>query len=249
MFLDSRRFVAAIGSSLLTVGMLTTPAPAQMSHPMAFNAMQSVRPLNMMGLPSLGRPAFMAGFGMYPNLGINQSPMSPYGMPPIGHAMNYVPNPVMGYGSQPRQNGASSQPPGSGGGYASITSAPDAKSSQEPAGVTQLKSLRQFAGGMSWPRALYYFTSDGTLKELREDIDTKVEGLLARQDGHPVPKDMLEGLKGDVDKLRKRFIAQSYDVPMTSQQEADARRFLGKFQSALEQLSTTASVSTKPKER
>jgi hypothetical protein len=104
-----------------------------------------------------------------------------------------------------------------------------------------------FAGGLDWPRALRYFTSDGNLKELREEIDSQVERLLARQDGRPFSSDLLDGLKGDVDKLRRRFVAQSYDLPMTTQQETDARQFLGKLKSALEQFSTSAADSSSPK--
>jgi hypothetical protein len=128
-------------------------------------------------------------------------------------------------------------------------SSQDTKNSPTTAGYSQLEAMRQFVGGLDWPRALRYFTSDGNLKELREEIDSQVDRLLARQEGRPGSSDLLDGLKGDVDKLRKRFIAQSYDLPMTSQQETDARRFLGRLMPALEQFSTSAAVSTSPKYR
>jgi hypothetical protein len=250
MFITSHRFVTAIGFTVLTGLTLSPPAPAQMPHAMSFNSAQMVRPLGMMGLPSMGRPAFMIGMGMNPNMGmmgLNHVPMSPLGMPYAGAAGNYTMAPGTGYSQQPSQLNAYNQLPGTGPGYASISSSQDTKSSKESAGKTELKTLRLFAGGLSWPRALHYFTNDGNLKELRDGIDTQVETLLAREDGKPVPTDLLDGLKGNVDKLRKRFVAQSYDIPMTSQQEADARRFLSKLKSALEHFSTTAAVSTSPK--
>jgi hypothetical protein len=58
-------------------------------------------------------------------------------------------------------------------------SSQDTKNSQPTAGYSQLETLRLFAGGLDWPRALCYFTSDGNLQELREEIDSQVERLLA----------------------------------------------------------------------
>jgi hypothetical protein len=151
------------------------------------------------------------------------------------------------YAPQTQPAGPAYQPNQSGDGYASSSKAQTSESSLRTAGKDQLASLRLFAGGLSWPQALRYFTSDGNLKELREGIDRQIESVLSKQDGQSVSTAQLDELKGDVDNLRKRFVRQSYDLPMTSQQETDARRFLAKLKSAIEQVST-AKVLPRPKQ-
>jgi hypothetical protein len=91
---------------------------------------------------------------------------------------------------------------------------------------------------------LRYLTSEGNWKELREGIDAQVEELLTRQDGQPVPANLLEGLKGNVEKLRKHLDRESYDMPTSSQQEADARSFLRKLRSAIGQFPVLTSAAT-----
>jgi hypothetical protein len=231
------------------MGLLTPNASAQMFFPSGFNSMHSMRPSGMPILPHLNPSLYPGGFGLNPNMsilmGLNRYPMSPYAMFPVGPVGNYMVPTGTAYGYQPSRMNATSQLPSSGDGYASISASKDEKSTLRTTGNTQLKSLRQFAGGLSWPRALFYFTSDGKLKELREGIDSKVEALVAQEDGKPVAADTLEGLKKDVEDLRKRFIAQSYDLAMTSQQETDARRFLGKLKSALEGFPTAPASSAR----
>jgi hypothetical protein len=205
----------------------------------------------MMGMMSMPRSTFSGGFGLnaYRTLGgMGRNYLSQYGSSGAGQGSYAGGGPGGGGGGgQPQGGGAPS--PAAGAGYVPIYSSQDTKNSQPTAGYNQLETLRLFAGGLDWPRALRYFTSDGNLLELREEIDAQVERLLARRDGRPGSSDLLDKLKSDVDKLRKRFRAQSYDLPMTSQQETDARRFLEKLNSALEQFSTSAAVSTSPNYR
>jgi hypothetical protein len=240
-----------IGSVVLTAGLLTPVAVAQNGRSMGFGSMQSMRPSGMMGMPSMGRTPFMGGVGMNLNMnrmmGMGRYSASPYGMTSAGQGGNSTMSSGGGYGSQSRPMSAPNQPNGSGDGYALTSSSTGAGSSQRTGGRTQLMTLRLFAGGLAWPVALRYLTRDGRWKELREGIDVQVEGLLTRQDGQPVPADLLEALKGDVDKLRKHLERQSYDMPTTSQQEADARRFLGKLRSAVGEFPSTPAASASSK--
>jgi hypothetical protein len=251
MFFSSRRYAFLIISSALTVGPLTPAARAQHSRAMNGGSMQSTRPSGMMGMMSKNRGNFPGGFGLnaYRALaGMGRNYMSPYGATGGGQG-GYGGGGAGGGGGGGQSQGGGYPTSTSGAGYAPMYPLQDTKNYPQAAGYSQLEALRLFAGGLDWPRALRYFTSDGNLKELREEIDSQVERLLARKDGRPASSDQLDGLKGDVDKLRKRFIAQSYDLPMTSQQETDARRFLGKLKSALEQISASAAVSSSPNYR
>jgi hypothetical protein len=236
-------FTGAI--TLLTVELLTPPALAQITYPMGFNSMHNGRFFGGMGMPWMGR----GSFGMYPNMsammGLNRYSMSPYSMAPMGQMGGYMTAPGSSYGSQPSRLNASYQLPGSGDGYASATNSQDGKSTLKTTGSSQLKSLRQSVGGLSWPRALYYFTSDGKLKDLRVGIDTQVEALLALEDSKPGAADMVDGLKKDVESLQKRFLAQIFDLSMTSQQETDARQFLSRLKTALAQFPTAPASSVR----
>jgi hypothetical protein len=240
-----------IGSAVLTAGLLTPVAAAQKGRSMGFGSMQSMRPSGMMGMPSMGRSTFMGGVGMNPNMnmmmGMGRYSTSPYRMSASGQGGNSGMSSGGGYGSQSQPMSAPYQPNGSGDGSAPPSSSTGAGNSQPTAERNQLMSLRLFAGGLAWPVALRYLTSDGSWKELREGIDEQVEGLLTRQDGQPVPAVLLERLTWDVDKLRKHLEGQIYDMPTTSQQEADARRFLGKLRSAVGQFPTTSAASASPK--
>jgi len=251
MIFSSRRYAFLILSSALTVGLLTPAAQAQPGRAMNGGSMQSARPSGMMGMMSRNQSNFSGGFGLnaYRTLGgMGRNNLSSYGATGAGQGGYGGGSGGSGGGGGQSQGGGASSP-ASGAGYVPMYSSQDTKNSPPTAGYSQLEALRLFAGGLDWPRALRYFTSDGNLKELREEIDSQVDRLLARTEGRPGSSDLLDGLKGDVDKLRKRFIAQSYDLPMTSQQETDARRFLGKLTAALEQFSTSAAVSTSSKYR
>jgi hypothetical protein len=94
---------------------------------------------------------------------------------------------------------------------------------------------------------LRYLTRDGNGKELRERIDTNVERLATRRVDQRAQSEMLPGLREDVDALQKRFELESYDMPTTRQQNADARRFLSKVKTALEPPSNTSTLSAGPK--
>jgi hypothetical protein len=240
MILSANRFGILIVSSALTMGLLTPFAAAQMGRGMRSGSM---------GMSSsMGPNTFMGGIGMGANrnmmMGMGRNSASPSGMPSGRQAGNSAMNSGGGNGSASQSAHASYGPYQSNDGYASMYTSQGAGSSQQTAGRNELTYLRQFAGGLAWPMALRYLTREDYWKELREGIDAQVEELLSRQDGQPVPANLLEGLKGNVDKLRKRLDRESYDMPTTSRQEADARSFLGKLRSAVGQFPVLASAAT-----
>jgi len=243
MILSVNRFAILIVSSALTMGLLSPFAAAQMGRGMRSGSM---------GMSSsMGRNTFMGNVGMFPNrnmmMGMGRNSASASGMRSAGQGGNSGMNSGGGYGSSSQPMSAAYRPYESSDGYTSMSASPGAGRSQQPAGKNQLTSLRQLASGLAWPVSLRYLTSDGSWKEVREEIDVQVEGLLTQQDGQPVPVNVLDGLKGNVDKLRKHLDRQSYDMPATSQQEADARRFLGLLTSAVGQISILTSAATSPK--
>jgi len=253
-----RQFASLIVGSAVTVGAWAPSAHAQRGRTMT-GAMQSFRFTGTMNTTSTTRRSFTGGFGLnayrglyglggnYPNrylaAAAGQSGYGGAGSSYGGGGGGYGGGGGGGGGGQPQ--GGSAPPPSYGAAYDPNAAAREAKSSEESARTSQLRSLRLSAGGLDWPRALHYLTSDGSLRELREDIDAQVERVLARSSAKTVSSEQLANLKGDVDKLRRRFVAQSYDLPMTSQQEADSRRFLRHVASALEQVSATATLSAK----
>ena len=244
MSLHPRRFVLVIGSLVLTAGLFTPDALAVSMRMMGPGGMQSMRPNGMVGNPVMNHFNSLNGFSMNPYMNLlrmSRFLTNPYGMPYSGSG-GYGGYPMMmsygQYAPQTQPAGPAYQPNQSGDGYAPSSKAQTSESSLRTAGKDQLASLRLFAGGLSWPQALRYFTTDGNLKELREGIDRQIESVLKQQDGQSVSAAQLDELKGDVDNLRKRFVRQSYDLPMTSQQETDARQFLAKLKSAIEQVPT-----------
>jgi hypothetical protein len=243
MILCTNRFAFLIVCSALTMGLLTQFAAAQMGRGMRSGSM---------GMSSsMGRNTFMGGVGMGTNrnmiMGMGGNAMSPSGMTSGRQGSNSTMNSGGGHGSSAQPTSASYGSFQSNDGYASMYTSPGGGSSRQATGRNELTNLRQFAGGLAWPVALRYLTREGPGKELRERIDAQVGELLTRQDGQPVPAGFLEGLKGNVDKLRKHLDRESYDMPTTSQQEADARSFLGKLRSAVGQfpLLTSAAYGTK----
>ena len=243
MILSANRFAFLIVSSALTIGLLTPFAAAQMGRGMRSGSM---------GMSSsMGRNTFMGGVGMSTNrnvmMGMGRTAVSPSGMTSGRQASNSAMNSGGGYASSAQPTSASYGSYQPNDGYASTYTSPGGGSSQQIAGRKELTSLRQFAGGLAWPLALRYLTRESPGKELRERIDTQVGELLTRQDSQPVPADFLEGLKENVDKLRKHLDRESNDMPTTRQQEADARSFLGKLRSAVGQfpLLTSAAYGTK----
>jgi hypothetical protein len=242
MSLHPRRFVLVIGSLVLTAGLFTPDASAVSMRVMGPGGMQSMRPNGMVGNPVMNHFNSLNGFSMNPYLNLlrmSHFPMNSYGMPYSGSGGNGGYPMMMSYGQyapQTQPAGPAYQPNQSGDGYASSSKEQTSESTLRTAKKDQLTSLRLFAGGLAWPQALRYFTNDGNLKELREGIDRQIESVLNKQDGQSVPESQLAELKRDVANLRKRFEGQAYDLPMTSQQETDARRFLAKLKSALEQV-------------
>ena len=239
MILSTNRFAILIVSSALTMGLLTPFAAAQMSRGMRSGSM---------GMSSsMGRNTFMSGVGMGTNrnmmMGMGRNAVSPSGMTSGRQGSNSAMNSGGGYSSSAQPTSATYESYQSNDGYASTYSSPGGGSSQQAAGRNELTNLRQVAGGLAWPVALRYLTREAPGKELRERIDAQVGELLTRQDGQPAPADFLEGLKGNVDKLRKHLDRESYDMPTTSQQEADARSFLGKLRSAVGQFPLLTSAA------
>jgi hypothetical protein len=92
--------------------------------------------------------------------------------------------------------------------------------------------------------ALRYLTRNDDWKELRERIDTRVEGLLEHKSASAVPADLLQGINDDLASLQRHFDRESVDMPMSRQQETDARRFLRKVKDVLGQFPTSVTVST-----
>jgi len=249
MSLHYRRYIVAIGGLVLTAGLFTSEASAISLRVLGPGGMQSMRRNGIVGNPVMNHFNSLNGFSMNPYVNLmwmwmSRFPMRAYGMPYSGaggYPMMSTAGPYAGY--QPQPMGPVYQPAQSSNGYAPSTASQSSESSLRTAGKDQLSSLRQFAGGLSWPQALRYFTSDGNLKELREGIDRQVEGVLKQQDGRSASVSQLDELKKDVDSLRRRFERQSYDLPMTSQQETDARRFLAKLKSTLDLVPTAKPAS------
>jgi hypothetical protein len=92
--------------------------------------------------------------------------------------------------------------------------------------------------------ALRYLTREDDGKELRERIDARVEELLAEPASQSAPAEVLQGLKQDVARLKRRLDGQGEDLPSTRTQANDARRFLRKLRSALAEQDRSAALST-----
>jgi hypothetical protein len=159
-------------------------------------------------------------------------------------------SPMMGSGSGAPSAGYPTmggyyQPYESADGYGRPTlSTADTGSAQQTSRTQELTALRRYGGGLDWPVALRYLTREDDWKELRERIDARVEQVLGQPAGRSLPEDALQDLKQDVKRLRQHFERQGEDLPTTSRQANDARRFLRKVQSALVQASSSSAVST-----
>jgi len=247
MFFSARHLAFLILSSTLAVGLLTPAARAQRFQSMSGGSM-STRPSGMMGMPSMTRSTFMGGFGLNGFRGLagtGRNYLSPYGA--FGQGGSYGGGSGYGgYGAQSSRGSIPSPSSGAGDGYAP-SSSNATTNSQQQSEKDPLASVRLSGGGLNWPVALRYLTRDGDGKELRERIDTQVERLAPRRADPRAQSEMLPGLREDVDALQKRFELQSYDMPTTRQQNADARRFLSKVKSALEPPSNTSTLSAGPK--
>jgi hypothetical protein len=247
MFISTRRLPFFFASSALALGLLNPAARAQRFQSMGGGSMSN-RPSSMMGMPSMTRSTFMGGFGLnsfraLAGTGRNYlSPYSAFGQGGYsGGGSGYG-----GYGAQSSRGSTPAQSSGAGDGYAP-SSSNASTSSQQPAEKDPLASVRLSGGGLNWPVALRYLTRDGDEKELRERMDAQVDRLATRRVDQRAQSELLPGLRADVDALQKRFELQSYDMPTTRQQNADARRFLSKLKTALEPRSNTSTLSAGPK--
>jgi hypothetical protein len=199
--------------------------------------------VGMMGMPSMGRVGLMMG-GM-PHFGSTMNGMA--GVSVRGQAMPMAQGGVPassssgGYGSGAAR--MTSQPYSYWPGTGYDTANPDSTRAPRTPCRDQLEPLRGPGGGLSWPVALRYLTRDGDWKEAREQIDSRVGVLLASKAGASSAAGLLSDVREDVGKLRRHLDRQGDDMPVTRQQEADARRFLNKVRDALLQLSEPATQS------
>jgi hypothetical protein len=212
--------------------------------------MQSMGRTGTTRTPSLGRTgslfgrgigyggiASQLGAGLYGSRGLQQGQ---YGGASQGGGGGGAPQGSGGGGYGANSSQLTSQPYGVGGYDASNpgTGPSPAKSERDP-----FAAVRGQAGRLAWPVALRYLTRDGLWKETRERIDSQVDQLAATTARKSLSADLLSGLRDDVAKVRQYFYRQSYDLPMTRQQEADARRFLNKVRDALEHFPDRAKVA------
>jgi hypothetical protein len=231
MFSIHRLFPFAVSSALAAI--LWAPAPA--SARMNSRHMQSMRPVGMMGMPSLGRVGLMMGgirnFSPMMN-GTGGIPMRSPGMTMGQGGSAAMSAGYGGYGAGSARMTSQPSPYGTGAGY--DTAKPDLASAPRSPGQAQLAALRGQARGLSWPVALRYLTRDGTWKETREQIDARVDELLTSKGSVSGSAAQVSEIRQGVAKVRQHFDRQGDDLPVTRQQEADARRFLNQVRDALQ---------------
>ena len=230
MFSIHRLFPFAAGSALAAILIAPAGAPAQMSG----RQMQSMRPVGMMGMPSMGRIGFMMGGvpGSNPTMsGIGGVPMRSPGMPMGQGGGSPMSSGYGGYGAGSARMTSQPSPYGAGTGYE--TARPEPATPRSP-GRDQLATLRGYAGGLAWPLALRYLTRDGAWKGTREQIDARIDELLASKGGVSGSAAQVSEIRQGVAKVSQYFDRQGDDMPVTRQQEADARRFLRKVRDALQ---------------
>ena len=231
MFSIHRLFPFAVSSALAAI--LWAPAPA--SARMNSRHMQSMRPVGMMGMPSLGRVGLMMGgirnFSPMMN-GTGGIPMRSPGMTMGQGGSAAMSAGYGGYGAGSARMTSQPSPYGTGAGY--DTAKPDLASAPRSPGQAQLAALRGQARGLSWPVALRYLTRDGTWKETREQIDARVDELLTSKGSVSGSAAQVSEIRQGVAKVSQHFDRQGDDMPVTRQQEADARRFLSKVRDALQ---------------
>ena len=96
-----------------------------------------------------------------------------------------------------------------------------------------LATLRRYGGGLDWPVGLRSMMLREEMKDFRGRMDSVVEMLLHQPASDRPNAELVAELTANLDKVRKRFASYAADSAMTAQQEADARRFLGKMQDAI----------------
>jgi hypothetical protein len=237
MFCSARQLGLLIVSSVLTVGVLTSAARAQVRS-MNGGSMPAIRSSGMMGMMST-RGTFSGGFGLnaYGALGgMGRNSLTRYGTAGAGQS---------GYGGGGGQSQGGGATPSSNGGAGYNPSSSNATTnSQQAAEKDPLASVRLFRGGLNWPAALSYLTRDGDAKELRERIDAQVERMAALGTGESGKAELIQEVRGNVDKLQKEFEHELYDMPTSRQQNEDADRFLSKVKTALASYAKASTLST-----
>ena len=101
---------------------------------------------------------------------------------------------------------------------------------------TALATLRRYGGGLNWPVGLRGVMPREEMNDLRGRMDSVVELLLHQPASDRPNAELVAELTANLDKVRKRFALYAADSAMTAQQEADARRFLGRMQDAIRSL-------------
>jgi hypothetical protein len=98
---------------------------------------------------------------------------------------------------------------------------------------TALAALRRYGGGLDWPVGLRNMMPREEINDLRQRMDSVVELLLHRPASNRPNAELVAELTANLGEVRKRFALYAADSAMTDQQEAAARRFLGKVQDAI----------------
>jgi hypothetical protein len=231
MSLPARTVVSCLTSATL-VAAFTAPAAAH-SGPI-------MRLTGMMNQPAMNRSGFMGGVGLMPYqrmLGTGGAMMNAY-QPPM-------PAPQGSYGSGASQMRSYSQPTSPAYGYNQAASASSgAEAASKTSAKNPLLALRSPGGGLDWPVALRFMTRDDDAKELRERIDSRFEQLVSSKQGEAANTELLEALRGDLQRVRKQLKNLGDDFPSTRAQLSDARSFLDKVLDGLKQPTASSGVST-----
>ena len=107
-----------------------------------------------------------------------------------------------------------------------------------------LATVRRYGGGLDWPVGLRNMMPREETNDIRQRMDSVVERLLHRPASSSPNAELVAELTTDLAKVQKRFALYAADSAMTAQQEADARRFLGKVQDAIRMLDDRPKLAT-----
>ena len=238
MLVTHRRLVFAGSSALAVILLVPVCALAQMRG----RQMPSMGRTGMKGMSSMGRSGSLSGSGS--------------GFSGMMSRMSAGRSGSLG-GSQGQ--GGSRPQGGSGGGYGSSTSQMTSQpygagaydvanyplaSSPPKAEADPFVALRGHPRGLAWPVALRYLTRDSVWKETRERIDAQVDQLAPAKAGKVSSAALLPAVQDDVAKLRRHFYSQGDDMPVSRQQEADARRFLDRLRDVLDHFPNRATSAS-----
>jgi hypothetical protein len=115
---------------------------------------------------------------------------------------------------------------------------------------TALATMRRHGGGLDWPIGLRTLPPTDSMKELREELDGIVESILRTPADQPLPVDVFQAAARGIERVAAQFQRKSIDMPLSSAQERDARKFLKNAYAAVKALEPTpveATVQTKSK--